>query len=292
MMNYSRSSIVYRLASIFAFILVVSTVNSEMAQAQPVRQIGVLIVEQGKVKVRNATGQEKVYQEKGRQIAVFRGDVVQTAAATRAKVSFRDGQETISLYANSNFKVDQVDQAQSKFGLNIGKAFFKAVAGIRRGGFQVRTPTATIGIKGTEWVTGTDGLNTFVLTTEGVVSMVNPEFPNVEIEVSANQASVVPINKPPTKPVQVTQETQKEIIESEGVETFVESIDFGEPPASSDSNGEENGDNGESAPGKLDLSEVVEAVNAAQGAVSDSSDSASAAVESAEPIPVKINITR
>ena len=302
MMIYKKIPFAFQLSVFLSAMIVLFAANQQMAQAQKAQPVGILVVEKGKTKVRNSVGREAVYDDIGKKFPVYQGDVVQTGAATRAKVTFRKDQEEIQLYAKTNFKVDQVNAQNSKFGLNVGKAFFKAVSGIRKGGFQVRTPTATIGIKGTEWVAGTDGTNTYVVTTEGVVSMVNPDFPDMEIEVPANTASVVKINRPPSPPVPVTEEIKAEIIESEGVESFSENVEFAEPPpvegsqeegqGEDDQGADETGDDAETATAGIDILEVTETVNAVQSSVSDSAESAAAAVDSAQAVPVKITITR
>ena len=293
-----------------AFAAALLVAAAPLASAQ---QVGELVIEQGKVKIRKISGQESLYRQIGKPIAVSRGDTVQTAAATRAKISFRGKEEEVSLYANTNFKVDTVDQKSSRFGLNLGKAFFKVVAGLRRGNFKVQTPTATIGIKGTEWVTGTDGRNTFVLTTKGIVAMSNPNFPDIEVSIPANSSAAVPANRPPTKPVEVPPGAQQEIIKSESVDSFVEQVDYQTPLATNEKTEEDEAEeeatakeeenkeeeNADEQPTEELISEELQAaleiretVETAQEVAETVSDTVAENTEAAKPVSVKISVTR
>jgi hypothetical protein len=86
--------------------------------------------------------------------AIFRGDVLQTAADGTLGITFDDA-TTFSLLPNSQIKVDDfVYQEHGKhnaaaFEVIQGTAAFVASAVAKTGDMKIDTPTATIGIRGT-----------------------------------------------------------------------------------------------------------------------------------------------
>lgn len=190
--------------------------------------VGELELKKGVVKVRR--GDRDLYFRKvDVRTPLFAGDELHSGKDTSAEIFLRNGDERIRLYSRSLFKIQEVSERRSFFGMSIGKAFFKVLARLRSNKFTLQTPTATIGIKGTEFIAATDGINTFVLTTEGVVALANVDFPDKEVLVGANQASSVAPGAAPAPPIEVPQEEQAEIIEQEGTETF-EQLPFLLPP--------------------------------------------------------------
>jgi len=187
--------------------------------------VGELEVEQGRVKIRHLTD-ERVFEEVGLRIPVFVGDALHTSRDTRVKIRFRDEDEVITLYSNTHFKVAVHNPRRSGFFLNIGKAFFGVLR--RRNPFEVKTAQATIGVKGTEFVVGTDGQKSFLLAVTGVVALRSVAFPGREVVVTQDQASSVEANQPPAPPVAVTPETRDQIVAEEGLTQF-EVIEFETP---------------------------------------------------------------
>jgi hypothetical protein len=200
-----------------------------LATAQAQQPAGEMELEKGHVKIRRQS-QDRVFREAGKRIPVFEGDVLHSGRDTRAKIYFREGQDVISLFSNTMFRVETVSQENTFFGLNIGKAVFKVLSRFRNDKFNVRTPTATIGVKGTEFVTGSDGQKTFLLTVTGTVGMASVDFPERVVIVTQNKASHVEPRKLPSPPVSVPPAAQEQILTQEGVETF-EAVPFQPPPA-------------------------------------------------------------
>ena len=195
------------------------------AQQQPA---GELQIERGRVKIQR--GEEFLIVEKSEErTPIFVGDLLHSAKETRAQLFFRDDRDTISLYSSTLFTVDEVSRTNTRFGLNIGRALFRVFSRFRFSRFQLKTSTATIGVKGTEFITATDGRTTYLLTLSGIVTLANIEIPDVVVTVRGNQASVVVEESPPAPPVDITPEEQQEIIPEEGTEGF-EDVPFEIPP--------------------------------------------------------------
>jgi len=225
---------------------------------------GVLTLQQGIVKLRHA-GAETVHRTPGERVPVVKDDVIQSGPETRAKVSFKDEKEVVDIYPESHFKVELVRAESSSFRLSFGKIMFAVRTVLKPGGFQVKTPTATIGVKGTEAIVGTDGEKSFLLTLTGVVSLASNAFPDVEVLVGKDQVSVVKKDQPPTPPATVTPETRDKIQKEGGLTTMGAAAPA--PPSTSDSK----------APSTPPVAAVMSAVQETQNSVKDTVNTAAAA---------------
>ena len=109
-----------------------------------------------------------------------------------------------------------------------GKAKFK-IRGkkTKKKKFLVRTVTATIGVRGTDFVLTTTNAQTNLLTISGIVTLAPIDMPDVEIEVLVNEVSSVEADSTPTEPVIVTPEVMEEIVNSDSSDAF-ENVEFGE----------------------------------------------------------------
>lgn len=108
------------------------------------------------------------------------GESVSTAADARAQIRFTDG-GYVSLQPNSLFRVDEYNYENKADGKE--KGFFSLLRGglrsitgvigrVNRGNYQVATPAATIGIRGTGY-NATLGQSLTVSVTDGAVSLTN-----------------------------------------------------------------------------------------------------------------------
>ena len=102
--------------------------------------------------------------------------------------------------------------------------------GKRRNRFKIRTVTAVVGVRGTEFVLGTSGSQTNLLTISGLVTIAPVEAPEIEVEVPENQASQVQQGLAPTPPIPVAAEIQEQIIQEDSPQVF-NVVDY--PPAPS-----------------------------------------------------------
>ena len=109
------------------------------------------------------------------------GETITTAAGARAQVRFTDG-GFISLHPNTQFRVDEFNYKNKTDGEEKGffsllKGGFRAITGaighVNRNTYRVKTPAATLGIRGTGYnmVLRDDGL--FVNVGEGAISLSN-----------------------------------------------------------------------------------------------------------------------
>ena len=161
------------------------------------------------------------------------GEQVLTGKNTRARIKMRGKEEEIRLRVDTLFKVNSLDSDQTEVEMPTGKARFKIKRKLnrrkkQRRKFNVRTITALVGVRGTEFVMGTSGASTRLLTLAGSVEMAAVAAPEIKVEVSIGEASKLDVGKAPTPPITVPPALQNSIVESDSADTFGE-VSF--PPA-------------------------------------------------------------
>ncbi len=118
----------------------------------------------------------------------------------------------------------KITRETSSVSLLTGKAQFKIKGKLKKKSkkkrFQIRTVTALIGVKGTDFVIGASNTQTSLLTISGSVSVAPVSMPDIEIEVPANQASTVPQNSTPTAPVEVSPKVRQQIVKGDSPGAF------------------------------------------------------------------------
>ena len=189
--------------------------------AQAAGNAGVLSVEKGTVKLRRLKT-ERFITEKDGLVNLEEGDLIHAGSGARGNVFLSAEGQKIAVYPQSIIEVKEASKNRSSIYLPLGKALFGLLNKLRPNQrFEVQTPTAVMGVKGTEFVVGTDGVSkTFVLTVSGVVSLINPEFPNMETLVGKNQASSSIQNSPPTPAVEVPPEVRESAVQGESLESM------------------------------------------------------------------------
>ena len=214
---------------LFFLVLFIQPVAAEEAELE---------LEMGLVKIMRA-GKALVFNEKGSKIPLLLKDEIQTGANSKAQIRLPGKDETIKLGSRSFFGLDNLTENQTQVSLLTGKGQFKVTPGKsarkllrqkgkRRNRFKIRTVTAVVGVRGTEFVLGTSGSQTNLLTISGLVTIAPVEAPEIEVEVPENQASQVQQGLAPTPPIPVAAEVQEQIIQEDSPQVF-NVVDY--PPA-------------------------------------------------------------
>ena len=214
---------------LFFLVLFIQPVVAEEAELE---------LEMGLVKIMRA-GKALVFSEKGSKIPLLLKDEIQTGANSKAQIRLPGKDETIKLGSRSFFGLDNLTEDQTQVSLLTGKGQFKVTPrksarmplrqkGKRRNRFKIRTVTAVVGVRGTEFVLGTSGSQTNLLTISGLVTIAPVEAPEIEVEVPENQASQVQQGLAPTPPIPVAAEIQEQIIQEDSPQVF-NVVDY--PPA-------------------------------------------------------------
>ena len=96
----------------------------------------------------------------------------------------------------------------------------------RKKRFNVRTVSAVVGVRGTEFVVAATEDSTNVLTVTGEVTLASAELPGFEVVLPKSSISRVSEGSAPSRPVVVPPSEQQQIVESGNVDGF-EEVEFG-----------------------------------------------------------------
>ncbi len=96
----------------------------------------------------------------------------------------------------------------------------------RKKRFKVRTVSAVVGVRGTEFVVAAKEDSTNVLTVTGEVTLASAELPGFEVVLPKSSISRVSEGSAPSRPVFVPPSEQQQIVESGNVDGF-EEVEFG-----------------------------------------------------------------
>jgi len=96
----------------------------------------------------------------------------------------------------------------------------------RKKRFKVRTVSAVVGVRGTEFVVASTEDSTNVLTVTGEVTLASAELPEYEITLPKSSVSKVTEGRTPSQPVSVPILEQQQIMDSASIEGFQE-VEFG-----------------------------------------------------------------
>ncbi len=96
----------------------------------------------------------------------------------------------------------------------------------RKKRFKVRTVSAVVGVRGTEFVVTATEDSTNVLTVTGEVTLASAELPEYEITLPKSSVSKVTEGRTPSQPVSVPILEQQQIMDSASIEGFQE-VEFG-----------------------------------------------------------------
>ena len=211
---------------LFLLVLFLAFIPAIPLQAQQ----GMLLLEKGSVKV---IGPERtrLLKKPGAKIVLNAKDRVQTGKDTLVKIKIKGKPEIIELTSRAFFRMGKITKQTSSISLLTGKARFKIKGKLKkkskRKRFQIRTVTALVGVKGTDFVVGASNTQTSLLTISGSVSVAPVSMPDIEIEVPANQASTIQQDSTPTAPVEVTPKMRDQILKSDSPKAF-SGVKFGE----------------------------------------------------------------
>ena len=152
--------------------------------------IGTIMVTKGDAVVKRADSSTR---DAKAGMIVLQGDAIVTQKRSRVQVMLKD-ETVVTIGSKSNFSFDEYsfDGAESKVAMSSVKGFFRSVTGkigkLAPDRFKVKTATATIGIRGTDFW-GTTGGDTEKFTCNKGAIVVS--FAGGEIEVGAGRYLIV-----------------------------------------------------------------------------------------------------
>ena len=171
-----------------------------------------------------------IYSQKKSVVKLKLFDKVQTGSNTLAIINFKKGNEVIKLGSRSFLSYDNSSKEISNVSLYFGKAQFKIKSkeliqnnlnlNKPKNRFNVRTLTAIIGVRGTDFIIGVGDTFTNLITIEGSVYFSSREAPEIEIKVDERQVSQVSKGLLPTEPFIVSNEEKEQIILKDSSDVF------------------------------------------------------------------------
>ena len=217
-------------------------------------------------------GKSLILKNAGETYDLHVNDRLQTGKETQITLYLKNKDNTVKLFSNSFFKLDDLAAEENSVALLTGKSNFSVkplpqatskesaesansengqdtknklktkLDGKRKGSlaqlgksklrrkkkrFNVRTVSAIVGVRGTDFVIATSGDSTNLLGLSGEVTLASPEVPDYEIPVLANEISHVKEGSGPSVPVTVSPDERDKIAKSDGANSFQE-VQFGQ----------------------------------------------------------------
>lgn len=147
-------------------------------QPQPVGQV---VWVKGSVKDISESNVSRALERRG---VVFEKDTIVTDATGSGEVVFSDN-TILSVNPNTQIKVDQykythgASPSQDKYFVSIAKGGFRTITGAiaksNPTNYQVNTPVATIGVRGTQWAIEINGIKINVKIERGSIQITTPK---------------------------------------------------------------------------------------------------------------------
>lgn len=164
------------------------------------KEVGVITEAKGKVQI------IKKNSFKGIDYKFFKGiveikDIVRTKRRSYAKINFID-KSKVFLDENSRLLVEDYIPSRTRLYVSTGKVIYKIYKRVK-GIYEVKTPTALIGVKGTEFLVTVRFGITMIMVKDGTVEVFNPEFPHIKVKLTKGMGTVIKPNKPPRKPIRI-----------------------------------------------------------------------------------------
>ena len=217
-------------------------------------------------------GKSLILKNAGETYDLHVNDRLQTGKETQITLYLKNKDNTVKLFSNSFFKLDDLAAEENSMALLTGKGNFSVkpipqasatesaesansengqdtknklktkLDGKLKGSlaqlgkrklrrkkkrFNVRTVSAIVGVRGTDFVIATSGDSTNLLGLSGEVTLASPEVPDYEIPVLANEISHVKEGSGPSVPVTVSPDERDKIAKSDGANSFQE-VQFGQ----------------------------------------------------------------
>lgn len=193
-----------------AMLLLTAIAAGGLPAALLAAEYGTAVIEQGEMTI-TREGQTVSYKASARRVAVNEKDLVRVRDASRIVLKTREG-ATILVGANAVFQCEpwQASNRSGVFRMLFGRFRANVVGRAGESGFNVKTRTATIGVKGTDYALAeSSNGNTAVLGFEGTVTVAGPQ--GGEQWVGPNQTSLVVGDSPATTSVPAPDELKRDL---------------------------------------------------------------------------------
>lgn len=173
------------------------------AGAQSAETVGKFSAVEGKVDVLKDGRLPAIIAEHG--VVVSANDIVRTKSGSKAEITFNDG-NVVRIAEKSRISISEyiggsrgvVSVSTGKVEAVVTKEMTKRIAtSLGANKFEIRTPSAIAGVRGTDFFVSHIDNVTDVFVKEGVVAVQNLKFPDVIVNVTAGNVAVIEQHKPP-----------------------------------------------------------------------------------------------
>ena len=160
-------------------------------------------------------------------MALFLHDQLKSGPNSRLRLAFKDG-SYMTMGEKADILLDEFEFDAKKKARNAGfkvavgkfKVFAKDLMKFKKNAFQVKTPTAVIGVRGTVYMVWVVSQTiTKVVCFQGMLDVRNQFDPSQYINLTKSQSTNVVKNLPPSKPVLLNENQMQELQKSLGETT-------------------------------------------------------------------------
>ena len=210
-----------RLKIISVFLLLFLIFLSSFALAQTA--VGKFTFVQGRVDVLRQPAPRAVPVKMGD--AVFVGDIIRAKSASKAEITFKDG-NIVRVAPNTRVEISEymLEEAKGKGVLKLSRGKVQAIIQEKiakriatfgeANRFEIHTPTAILGVRGTNFIVLYQRNSSSVLVLEGIVLAYNPKFPDMAVTVNAGYVTTIPLDQP-AQPARPFTDAEKKMYEGD-----------------------------------------------------------------------------
>jgi hypothetical protein len=193
---------------IFIIFLVIFVSGYVLAQ-----EVGKIIAFQGKVDILRE-GKTPAIEAKI-NLPVYLKDIIRTKTDSKAEIIFKDG-TVIRIAPRSRVDISEyftdaetlratIDLPRGKVAAYVSEESTEKIKKAPKvNKFEIKTPITVAGVRGTNYIVAHYPLYSTVTVLTGRVYCYNPQFPEIVVEVTANQMTVIKEGAPPSPPRRVT----------------------------------------------------------------------------------------
>ncbi|TAN45719.1 MAG: hypothetical protein EPN22_01640 [Nitrospirae bacterium] len=158
--------------------------------------------------------------------AIYVKDVLRTKSGAKAEITFDDG-NVVKVAPSSRIDIEDyvphegknkavIKMPRGKVQAIVNKDIIKKLSlSSKASAFEVHTPNAVAGVRGTDFFTMqtvVQGINiTNIVVKDGIVETHNPKFPDQVVRLTPGTATSILENKPPAAPVKVPEQGMKNL---------------------------------------------------------------------------------
>ena len=214
-----------RLKIISVFLLLFLIFLPSLAQSQTA--VGKFTFVQGRVDILRQPAPRAMPVKMGD--AVFVGDIIRAKSGSKAEITFKDG-NIVRVAPNTRVEISEYmfDEAKGKGILKLSRGKVQAIIQEKiakriatfgeANRFEIHTPTAILGVRGTNFVVLYQRNSSSVFVWEGTVLAYSPKFPDMAVTVNAGYVTTIPLDQP-AQPARPATDAEKKMYEGDFAQT-------------------------------------------------------------------------